>query len=497
MSKRVLLLYIFCLCVSSVQGQDRWSASDSLNCHITAILQKYNESAVIIDTSMYSNEYPDALNSNLWIASSKGYCGEILRLLTKGADINSSNNELATSLHYAVQSGRLDVTEILLLCGSSTQSMDIYGRTPLKIAIEDRNVDMADLLIRYGASFDTTNSQGVAPVHVSVINNDFYMTDMFIYHKANLDIRDKEGNTPLMLAVWNTNYEIADLLLQSGADPDISDKKGYTPFMLAAQIGDTLMLSLLYKANVDIYKVNSYGTDALDIAMKYKKTMATSYLLSLGNLWLRTRDAKPEKDAISENGETKSTKILKDRKRISYDHISFNQTSISMGGTATNHLALLTGEVSLRDPNLKGGIFASYTFNPVSSKVLVESSDIYYQYRLKVKTIEAGIFKEFARWDNIRSATLTAYGSVSGAYKNYSEYNGTSTGPDSKFCIIPSLGLEYGLRRFSAVSEISYIKTPFYKMVPVWLSLKLSVNIFSENAVSYGKKINLYHSYEY
>jgi len=496
MRKRVLLLYIFCLCVSSVLGQNRWSATDSLNSRIASILQKYNESAVIIDTSSYSNEYPEALNNNLQVASFRGYCGEILRLLAKGAEINSSNDESATSLHYAAQTGRLNVAEILLLCGSLTESADVYGKTPLLIAVDEGNIEMADLLIRYGASFDTTNSRGIAPVHTAVINNDFYMTDMLIYYKANLNIKDKEGNTPLMLSVWQTNYEITDFFLQSGADPDISDNKGYTPFMLAAQNGDTLMLSLLYNANADIYKVNSYGTDALDIAMNGKKTEATNYLLSLGNLWPGTRDAKSDQTAKSENGETKSTKTIKDRKQISYDHISFNQASLSMGGTVTNHLALLTGEVSLRDPNLKGGIFASYTFNPVSSKVLVETSDLYYQYRLKVKTIEAGVFKEFATWNNIRSATFTAYGSLSGAYKNYSEYNGTSIGPDNKFCVIPSLGLQYGRKRISAISEISYIKTPFYKMAPVWLSLKLSVNILSEQKVSSGKKINLYGSHE-
>lgn len=494
MIKRSLLLILFFLCTFNVHGQYvNLSDKDSLTSRFITLMDQYNQITVSIDTSEYSMFYPDALNKKLQIACENGYCREIVRLIVKGADINSPSYEKATPLHLTTASRNLYSTEILLLLGANRNLQDTYGRTPLIFASEDDNLEMAELLIRYGAATDSADFKDATPLHAAVRNNSFYITDMLIYYDADLNKTDNEGNTPLMLAVWNGNFDIADILLRAGANPDIADKKGFTPFILAAQQGDTSMLSLLNKANADIYKVNSYGYDAMCIAIKRGKTDAVNFLLTLGNQWFVPRPGKIDPVSLAEICGIKGMDITKaDTKRKYLAKPSLNLVSISMGGTFSNHFSFLNGRISFRDPYLKGGVFASYNFNPVSSKILLEKPDAFYQYRLKVRTMEAGIVKDLITNRNIRSGSFATFASLSAAYKFYSEYNGTSSKPANQFCVIPALGMQLGYKRYSFASEFRYMKTPFYKIFPVWLNLRVSVNFFLDHSTSPSKHISLY-----
>ncbi len=454
-----------------------------------ALMQDYMKSVVFIDTSDYVQDYPEALNTNLMTASYSGFCTEIARFYVKGADINCMSYEDATPLHFAVEAGKLNAAEILLLLGASTERQDIFGKFPLLVAAETNNIEMADLLIRYGANIDTCDFSGVTSLHTAASNGNFYMTDMLIFHNARLDVKDKEGNTPLMISVWRGYYDITDLLLQSGANPDITDKKGFTPLMMAAQNGDTLMMSLLIKAGANLYSINSYGYDALCIAIRNGQTDAVNYLLKAGQQWFVPKNGKVNPKTVAVKYGNKNMDLSKYAIK---KHLYFDQITFSAGGITTNHLSLLRGEVSVREPELKAGIFAAYSFYPVSSRVLVEKPDAIYQYRVMTSLIEAGVYKEFPFSDDPTTGTWSVVTSLSGAYRFFSEYNGTNFRPENKFCIIPSAGIQWNLRKLSITSDISYMNTPFYKMSPLWIDLKFSINFFSGKSVSPGKKIKIY-----
>jgi ankyrin repeat protein len=492
MRKIYTLLILLQVCICNIQSQNTIDKDDSNYARIAEILKSYDSHSVFIDTSEYISGYTDALNINLQYASYAGFCREIVRLVVKGADINSSNYEKATPLHYAVANGEKDAAEIILLIGGDANAKDINGKTPLLVAIEEGNLEIADVLIRYGAMTSEGDHSGLTPLHFAVKNNDFYITDMLLYYNTDPNISDKKGDTPLMYAVWKRDYEIADLLLQSGANPDIPDKNGFTPFMVAAQIGDTLMLSLLNRAGAEIYSINSYGYDALSLAIRFGQNTAVKYLKSIGNLWYEKKPGKVDQKIIALEYGNKQMNISDESKMTTFsEKLYFNRVSLSAGGITSNHLSLLTGEISFRDPALKAGIFAAYTFSPTESKVLVSSGDLYYQYFVSMKTIEAGLFRDWTLGKKVVNGNFKAYTSLSGAYKTYSEFAGTKQKPADKFCIIPSAGLQYLRNNLGISTELSYMKTPFYKVYPIWLSLKLSVNLLTDQASVPGKQINL------
>ena len=102
---------------------------------IKVLLDDYNEEVHLIDSSEFVTEGYDTEDINLQIASSMGACNEIVRLFTKGADVNNFVGGVATPLHYAVSSGSIMAVEILLLLGALPDKTDQYGYSPLITAV--------------------------------------------------------------------------------------------------------------------------------------------------------------------------------------------------------------------------------------------------------------------------------------------------------------------------------------------------------------------------
>jgi|WetSurMetagenome_2_1015567.scaffolds.fasta_scaffold00375_21 ankyrin repeat protein len=478
MRKVYILLILFISICYSANSQKVITIDSTQFARLVEILKDYNSHNIYIDTSDFVENVPDELNINLQTAAFNGFCGEIIRLLKNGANINSMSPEKVTPLLFAVSSGHKDAAEILLILGGDPNTVDDLKKTPIIVATENDDIEMAELLIKYGADTSVGDFLGLTPLHYAVKNESFYMVDMLLYYNVNPDTRDKKGETPLVYSVLKSNCEIADLLLHAGANPNISDKNGFTPFMYAAQNGDTLMLKLLHDAGADIYAVNQYGYDAYSLALMSKQNDAVRFLKSLGNLWFEKKPGKVDPNIIAlefgvKEGLSKGYTIPLAQK------LSVNMTSLSAGCITTNHLVLLTGEVSLRAPMIRSGVFAEYTFTPGNSRVLVNSGSTIYQYFVASRTIEAGIFHDWNIGGDAMSGNFKFYSALSGGYKSYSKYSGSIMKPANQFCIIPSAGVTYSFRSLGMSAEIKYMKTPFYKMADVWFGAKLFVNIYS------------------
>lgn len=469
-------------------------AVDSIINRIKTVLALYNETANASDTSDYEHFYPDAVDINLQLASSKGDCNEIIRLVAKGADVNNFIGKTARPLHYAVTQGKKPAVEMLLLLGASTDLTDYYGNTPLIAAVRSDNLEIAELLIRYGASLNAVDDKGSTPLHHSAALGFFYLADMLIYYESPLEVYDAEGNTPLMISVWAGYYDITDLLLKTGANPNAVDKKGFTPLMMAAQNGDTLMLRLLLNKGADLYATNNDGLNALSTATRNGKKDAVVFLLANGSMWELKSDAKMNPVNIAQiygNGDL--VPLLTAKGFEAAREFAFEELVFYAGGMATTHQELFSGSVSLREPRLKVGITAGADFSPINAKVLINEGDnLFYQYKLTTSVIHVGFFKEFRLAQTISDNRWNIVTSLSAGWRIYSFYEGTRKKPGENFCIIPSAKLEWTRNHLGIRAGLSYINMPFYRVAPVWISLGCSYNLYREIPRAPGKKVRLY-----
>ena len=493
--QRLSFSLLFFLCGLTVFAQPDSVAVDSVFKRIMVILEEYNKQVIYVDTSDYYTDGFFANDLNLQIAASKGACNEILRLFTRGADVNNFLGNTATPLHYAVASGRKEAVEILLLLGAVPAGQDMYGNTPLISAVRANDLEMSEMLIRYGALPDETDKNGSAPLHHSSALGYFYIADMLLYYDAQTEVLDQEGNTPLMTGVGFGYFDIADILLQAGADPNSTDKRGFTPLMTAAQNGDTLMMRLLLNAGANLYAINNDGLDALGSAVIYGHLESAEFLLDAGNNWnYKGREHSDPVNLARNYGRNEIMEMMLGRGMEGRKDFSLDELSVSAGGLFTSNYAMASASVSLTEPGMKAGITLGAAFNPSGQRMLTEGDDdILYQYIVRSSVIYAGVFRKFPLNKPGSGSAWSFVPSLMAGYRFYSLYEGTESRPDNKFCIIPAAEIRWNLKNFALSSGLTYLNTPFYKVSPVWFTLQASFTLTSDSGNFTGKRIRLYN----
>jgi len=127
---------------------------------------------------------------------------EVRRLLEAGFDVNASQSDGATALHWAAYHRDASLAEILLDAGVDPSIANRNGSTPLWLASNQGDVDVIEALLDAGAD-------------------------------ANEEL--PLGRKPLMLAARSGVVEAVRVLLDAGADPNASEsERGTTALMQAA-----------------------------------------------------------------------------------------------------------------------------------------------------------------------------------------------------------------------------------------------------------------------
>lgn len=206
-----------------------------------------------------------------------------------------ANNKLP--LHYAVESGDLEVVKLLLLHGSDVNASD-GSNTPLHIAVYMGNIELVKWLLIYGASVHAFNAMGYQPLHISAeagstsiaqwlltsggeLANQYDKNKMLPIHHATksghfecvlmlwrygLDAKDGTGNTPLHIAVRNGDMHLTQLLLEFRATVNTSGRGGNHPLHYAVQNRNFRLVRLLLAYGAQVNASNDRGVQPLHMA---------------------------------------------------------------------------------------------------------------------------------------------------------------------------------------------------------------------------------------
>jgi ankyrin repeat protein len=434
-------------------------------------------------------------NNYLLLAASSGSIPALDWLLRNGAEIDFKTPENATPLMLAVANNKTEAVKLLLNYYPDINIKTEYSETPLIAAAKNGNMEIAEALIRDNADINLTDNNGAAPIHYAALYGYFYLTDMLLYYNADKDLKSDDGTTPLMAAIWSGYPDIADLLIRHNADCGQKDNKGFTPLMIACQTGDTVIIRLLLDRNADLYQVNNFKYDALDIAIRADNTDAAEYLLNNGYKPEKRKSgtADPYSVAIKFNRK-EALSSLKEHKIIEREQQGFDRITLSAFGMLTTNDHFFGANIAFKDPKLKGGLLAGVDFKPTFSKVLIHTGEsTYYQYFDKSSLIYGGIFRDFSLSDNPFTNNWVFTVSASAGYGLGNKLVGSNIIPWNKVIFIPSVGLKRTGTNFAVFANIDYLKTPFYKIGPVWLRLGISYTMFFDQNRAVMKKIKWFN----
>ncbi len=152
----------------------------------------------------------------LHYAAGSGSEAAVRLLLERGADVEASNEEEATPLHAAAESGSPGAVLLLLKAGAWVDDVMDDGRTPLYLAGSAGRMETVRLLLYYGASPITLAAWG-SPLHEAAAAGDCELVRLLLTHCPAVNERDAWGMTS-----WQSAQvpRVRELLRACGANEE-------------------------------------------------------------------------------------------------------------------------------------------------------------------------------------------------------------------------------------------------------------------------------------
>ena len=229
-------------------------------------LKKVIRNGVPIDTPTISGDVP------ITLCALYGNRNAAQVLLKEGADINHPT-KYGTPLHVAAQFASVEFVRFLLANGADLNGTNKYeegtrkGMNALHYAADSGNVDVIPVLIKSGLPVDSTTEKGTTPLMLASYQNRPDAVSALIKYGADVnrshELDDADGKTkfrftPLSYAVTSNADRVAQILLKNGADPNMEISKkdsSYPPNERGKPftIYDLAKESAVEKKNIDVY----------------------------------------------------------------------------------------------------------------------------------------------------------------------------------------------------------------------------------------------------
>jgi ankyrin repeat protein len=146
--------------------------------------------------------------------------------LANGADVNASQGDGMTGLHWAARYGNEEVAVMLIDAGASVDAATRIGaHQPIHVASRLGHANVVRKLLEAGADASARTLIGTEALHFAASSGDAATIRALLEHGANPDAREPAWEqTPLMYAAALGRVAAIDALLKAGADPEASAK---------------------------------------------------------------------------------------------------------------------------------------------------------------------------------------------------------------------------------------------------------------------------------
>jgi ankyrin repeat protein len=185
-------------------------------------------------------------------AAEKKDPAKVAALLKQGADVNASQADGMTALHWAAYHDDGPLTTQLLKAGAHADAANRYGVTPLAVACTNGNAEIVALLLEAGADANTALHGGETVLMTAARTGKPGSVKALLSRGALVNARDRKGQTALMWAAAEGHAEVVSLLLATKADFKSALPSGFTPLLFAAREGRLDVVRVLLKAGADI-----------------------------------------------------------------------------------------------------------------------------------------------------------------------------------------------------------------------------------------------------
>ncbi len=186
-------------------------------------------------------------------------------LLQQRVDVNTSQPDGATALHWAALRDDVDIAKTLIRGGARVDATNAYGVTPIMLACTNGSAALIETLLKAGANVNTALPTGETALMAAARTGRVAAVRALLAHGADLAARSTEGKqTALIRAAAEGHADVSRVLIEAGADLHARSKEGFTPLLYAARGGHLDTVKVLLAAGAD---VNEAGQDDIPVLL--------------------------------------------------------------------------------------------------------------------------------------------------------------------------------------------------------------------------------------
>ena len=228
----------------------------------------------------------------------------VRRLVQEKADVNATEPDGTTALHWASYRDDVESAELLIKAGANVNAANDLGATPLWTASLNGSAAMVRRLLQAGANPNATLLLGETPLMVAARSGNADVVQQLVTRGANVNTRAARGQTALMWAVAQKHPDVVKVLLANRADvhtrseswnqmeavsphgvPEYNREIPYgknTALMFAARAGDLESARLLVAAGANVNDEDAWGISVVTLATHSGFVDLVEFLLDKG-----------------------------------------------------------------------------------------------------------------------------------------------------------------------------------------------------------------------
>ena len=180
----------------------------------------------------------------------------IERLLERPIDVDASQVDGMTALHWAAYHDDSKLVERLLHAGATVTAENRYGVTALSLACTNGNADIINQLLDAGADPNTSLPGGETVLMTAARTGRVEAVRALIANGANLHASEhSRGQTALMWAVAEGHVDVVETLIEVGADFTTPLDSGFSPLLFAVREGHIDVVRTLLNAGANANEI--------------------------------------------------------------------------------------------------------------------------------------------------------------------------------------------------------------------------------------------------
>jgi len=153
-------------------------------------------------------------------AMMRGDSASVRALLQKKSNVNASQVDGTTALHWAVYRGDLEAANLLISSGANVKAATREGVTPLAMASLYGSVPMVERLLKAGADAKERGPNGETTIMFAARSGNPQLVKILVAAGADVNATETlRVTTALMWAAEQRHPEVVKALLAAGADP--------------------------------------------------------------------------------------------------------------------------------------------------------------------------------------------------------------------------------------------------------------------------------------